>query len=453
MSIYKDCDIRGIYGREFDDDTAYDIGRAIGSRMTGKSLAVGGDVRISTPALKGQLIEGLLASGANVTDLGMVPTPAFYYAIKAGGHDGGVTVTASHNPPQYNGFKLALSDMPVSGADIEAIEDLVKRQAFVDGAGALRRGEALERYTAERIGQFSRGSGKLVVDCCNGAMSVAAPEVFGALGYEVAPLYCSYDGRFPNRSPNPAQYEHLGDLCRRVVEEQADLGIAFDGDGDRVVFVDDLGRTVPSEQSFALMIRELVKAGESVVYDLKSSSVVKNEILRQGGVPMIERSGHAFIKRRFLENRSALAGEISGHFFFRALGYDDGLYAALVMAEIIGRAKRPLSTLVDSLERTVISPDIRVFCPYDQRDGWIERMKELKGARFTTIDGVHADFGFGWVLMRKSVTEEGVTLRIEAQRPEQLLALKRRAAAVLPELLASDYFSDLRPDSGAPGRA
>jgi len=435
MSIYKECDIRGIYGEEFDETTAYAIGRAIGGMMADKTLAVGGDIRVSTPVLKASLISGLTESGANVVDICMVPTPVFYFALKEWGFDGGITVTASHNPAKYNGFKLMFGQLPVTPEIMREIQERVESGSFPAGNGTVETMDATTPYTNKILASFNRGSMKVVIDCANGAMSKLAPEVFSRLGYDVVPLYCTFDGNFPNRDPNPANYASLSALSLRVVAEGAALGIAFDGDGDRVVFADDRGNIIPSEKSFAVIINEyLGKRQAPVVYDLKSSSIVKDAVLKNGGTPLMERSGHAFIKRRFLTNHAALAGEISGHFFFSELGYDDGLYAALVMAGLIEKSGGPFSAIAGAIPSTVITPDIRIFCPYEKRDGLLQRAAELgRGYDVSYLDGVKVDFGDGWLLVRKSVTEEAVTLRIEAKDEAVMRRIKKLLYEKIPE--------------------
>lgn len=435
MSIFKDCDIRGIYELEFNETDAFLIGRAIADCNRGKVLVVGGDVRISTPVLKEKLISGLLQSGAVVWDIGMVPTPAFYYAIKKLNADGGIQVTASHNPAQYNGFKLMFGEMPIAPEDIYRIEAAVKEGDFLEKEGVLKRAVIEDAYAEDILSRTQGCHKKIVLDCCNGAMSEIAPKVMRKLGYEVVPLYCEFDGRFPNRDPNPAVYSNLTDLCEKVKECGADFGAAFDGDGDRVVFVDDLGRVVTSEQSFVLFIyKYLNREASSVVYDQKSSSIVKSAILKMGGIPRMERSGHAFIKRNFLKNHSALAGEISGHFFFRELGYDDGLYATAVMGEILNGSEKKFSDLVNEIPRTIITPDIRFFCPYDHQDAVLLKIREFgKDYEISELDGVRVQFQDGWLLVRKSVTEEGMTIRIEADNLDAMSRIKSQLLKLIPE--------------------
>ena len=446
MSIFKDCDIRGIYSagalsREPDDITAADarrIGRGLATLHPEARVCVGGDYRLSTPALKAALIDGLVTGGAQVTDLGTIPTPALYFALAMGRFDGGATVTASHNPPKYNGIKFMFGRTPVNRADINALKAVVDADRFLTGQGSLAEEDILPDYMASLEGRFQAVAPlKIVVDAGNGAMSRVAPEVLRRCGYEVVPLFCEPDGRFPNRDPNPADYAHLTAVCQKVAEVGADLGVAFDGDGDRAVFIDERGRAVMNEKSLALFIRRLLRDRPTpVVYDQKSSSAIRRATLEMGGTPVPERSGHAFIKRRFLEVGAAIAGEVSGHFFFGALGYDDALYAALTMAEIIASEGRPLSELADAIVCPPITPDLRVHCPYDRQQAWLERIEALARLRPCTVsrlDGVRLDFEDGWVLARKSVTAEQITLRAEAETEEKLRQLLEMVAGALPE--------------------
>jgi len=423
MSIFKECDIRGVYGDKLDEEKAFLIGRAIGTLLTGKELVVGGDVRISTPVLTENLIKGLLESGAHVINIGAVPTPLMYFAKSFLKTDGGVMVTASHNPPEYNGFKIILGELPVTPEDLKAIEQRMEQRDFTTGKGSLRDVSIERDYENFVLPLIQPGKKlKVVIDACNGSMSELAPQLFFRAGYEVVELFCSFDGRFPNRNPNPAVYSHLGALQEKVRTEGADMGIAFDGDGDRVVFVDNRGRFCESERSFVILLGEyLGKETSSVVYDGKSSSVVKNCIEKAGSRGIMERSGHAFIKRRFLENDSVLAGEISGHFFFRELGFDDGLFAALKMAQIVSRSDETMAQRIDGIEKTVITPDLRINMDDDSIRRIMEYLNVFEGKYpVSRLDGIRIEFDSGWVLVRKSVTEPCITLRLESESEESL---------------------------------
>ena len=437
MSIYKDCDIRGIFNEDIDSETAYHIGRSIGTIMQGKTLVVGGDVRTSTFILKGKLISGLIESGAQIIDIGIVPTPVFYFAkgyLKA---DGGVTVTASHNPAKYNGFKIILGDMPIGIKDIQRIEKIVNERDYKGGIGSYRSlevNDAYMKYMKELIGVYHPL--KVVIDAGNGAASILAPHLFKDLGYTVIPLFCEYDGSFPNREPNPAVNSNLVKLQSKVEEEGADLGIGFDGDGDRVVFVDDKGRIAASEESFTIFIQEYLKDKPSpVVYDIKSSSILVKEIEKYHGNPIMERSGHAFIKKTFLENNAILAGEISGHFFFRELGHDDGIYAALKMAEILTKSNKKLSWYIDRIEKTIMTPDLRIPYPKELQLELLNKMESLSSQyEISKLDGIRVQFPNGWALMRQSVTEPCITIRFEADSEANMNHIIGKFLRTVPDL-------------------
>ena len=438
MSIFKDCDIRGIYPSEIDGASAYTIGRALATLHPGAAMCVGGDVRVSTPELKDSFIKGLTESGAHIIDIGTIPTPVLYFALSRIPCGGGATVTASHNPPKYNGIKFMFGDVPVTRRDIDAVKALCDSGDFAAATGCVETLDILPDYMAFLRDRFTAKKPlKVVVDAGNGAMSRVAPKAFKQSGYEVVELFCEPDGTFPNRDPNPAEYHHLGAVCAKVVACGADFGVAFDGDGDRAVFIDETGAAVQNEKSLALFIKYLLKGKPTpVVYDQKSSSAVKTATLEMGGTPMPERSGHAFIKKRFLEVGAAVAGEVSGHFFFGELGYDDGLFAALMMADIIAESGQTLSVLTGGIVIPPITPDLRVFCPYAEQQAWLDRIEALgraQGWDISHLDGVRMEFDGGWVLARKSVTAEQITLRAEARSKEMLADILATVSSVLPK--------------------
>lgn len=438
MSIYKDCDIRGIYSKEITEDDAYKIGRALATMNPGAILSVGGDVRTSTPSLKAALIQGLVESGACVRDLGTIPTPALYYALAHSDSIGGATVTASHNPPQYNGIKFMIGHTPVNRQIVDELKAVVDAGAFTTSTGSIIPYPIMPEYLAFLKNRFAAQKPMhVVIDAGNGAMSDYAPKAFRQSGYQVTELFCTPDGRFPNRDPNPADYHHLTSLKAEVVRVHADFGVAFDGDGDRAVFVDETGHVVINEQSLVLFIRHLLKDHPTpVVYDQKSSSIISKAVRAMGGEPVPERSGHAFIKRHFLDVHAAVAGEVSGHFFFGELGYDDGLFAALTMADIIAASGMTLSQLTRDIICPPITPDIRIHCPYAQQTEWLNHIQSLSERHPCTLshlDGIRLEFEDGWILARKSVTAEQITLRCEADTPQRLNTLLQWVSSVLPE--------------------
>lgn len=443
MSIFKDCDIRGVYGSELNEETARLLGRAIGTRLAGRDCVVGGDLRPSTPSLKAALIEGLLASGAEVIDLGILPTPAFYFGKKRLGAYGGVMVTASHNPPPYNGFKLIFGDLPVIPEDLQAIAQGMNSGKFALGQGDYRQAEIMSDYIAFLCAAFPGLKPQhIVVDAGNGSLSDVAPQVLRQVGQKVEELYCVPDGTFPNRDPNPAIPSHLGDVRRRVLEVGVDLGVAYDGDGDRVIFIDERGRVQPADRTLVLFIRYLLRQhpGASVVYDLKSSSIVAEETLAAGGRPLMERSGHAFIKRRLLTEGAILAGEISGHYFFGELGGDDALYATLFLLKVLGDLDMSFAEAMDTVPIYPITPDLRIPCPTEHARRILEELQAaFSDHPLDTLDGVRIQFPHGWALARISVTEPLITLRFEAHSAEELAriqSLVRQRSPLLDQLMA-----------------
>lgn len=458
MSVFKACDVRGVYPGELDSVLAGDLGRAVGTALSGGRVVVGGDVRTSTPELKAALIAGLVEAGCRVVDLGIVPTPAFYFARRRLGVAGGVMVTASHNPARYNGFKLTLTDWPISEEELGKLAEQVAAKEFVRRpGGGVTRLEMLPEYVAyvkESLAAV-RGAGgtasvaatidprpplRLVLDCGNGCYCRTAPGVFAELGYDVRPLFCDEDGTFPHREPNPALAKNLVALSAAVREQGAALGVAFDGDGDRVAFVDEHGAVAPCDQVIALLARHLLErsGGGKVVYDIKCSSLVPDTVRTNGGTPLMERSGHAFIKTTLLREGALFAGEISGHFFFAALGGDDGLFAALLVADLIRTSGGSLAGLLSGLPRYLTTPDLRIPYPDHDQVELLSHLAQSLTARgdcaVSLLDGVRAEFREGWGLIRVSVTEPLLTLRFEGRDREGLESVKERFLVASPKV-------------------
>jgi phosphomannomutase/phosphoglucomutase len=440
MSIFKACDIRGRYGRDLTPQIAERLGRAVGTELGGRSVVVGGDLRPSTLPLKQALIGGLMGAGCRVVDTGILPTPAFYFAKDLLETEGGVMVTGSHNPPGDNGFKIVLGQWPITEEELATLRRRMELEDFVHGGGKCERVDVVESYKSFIAGKFPVGGDlKVVVDAGNGCYSRIAPEVLGKLGYRVVELFCEPDGTFPGRHSNPAIAANLHTLCETVVTTGADLGMAFDGDGDRVVFVDQLGRIVASDYSIVLFARYLLRreAGE-VVYDLKCSSVVPEQVRQAGGTPLIEKSGHAFIKMTLLRRKALLGGEISGHFFFGDIGRDDGLYAALVMLQLLAEAGRDLAALADTVPHYPNTPDIRLPCSIVEAQTIVQEL----GATFAAevgvdvdpLDGVRIVWPDGWALIRPSVTEALISLRFEAHSQQRLAQIQEAVITRSPGL-------------------
>ncbi len=437
MTIFKPCDIRGAYPEELDEQTVYAIGRSLGTELQHGTCILAGDCRLSTPSLKQALAEGLLVSGANVIDIGIVPTPVAYWARRQLGARGAAIVTASHNPPHYNGVKLTLGDLPVTPEDMERIRRRTESAEFATGSGHRQHGDVRADYLRWLSASFPQAADGLtvLVDAGNGMASDWAPAALRAAGAEVHELYCRVDGSFPNRSPNPSRRAALGRAAEVAVDLEVDMATCFDGDADRVVFLDENGSFVAAEEILILLARAaLARAPGSVVYDLKCTRVVPQEIERAGGRPVMERSGHAFIKRRLILEDALMAGEASGHFFFRAIAGDDGLYAALRVAELVRRSGHSLGELRSTIPPYYVSEDIRLQRPEGDAPAVVAHLARVF-AEYPQdrTDGIRVDFPEGWALCRPSVTEPALTVRVEGDSPESLDTIRRRILNAIPE--------------------
>ena len=445
-SVFKACDIRGIAGSDLSDSMIRRISLALGVKLTGKTVVVGGDVRLSTPALQRLMLDGLVESGCFVYDLGTVATPVFYYAVKKLQAAGGVMITASHNPAQYNGCKIVLGAQPVTEADIAEIGGLVAANARTSGAGWVKYAPLLAEYLAATAAQCQPGRGMhVVVDAGNGAAALTAPKLFRQLGYQVTELFCQADGSFPNRPPNPALAENLVALAAKVRACGAALGVAFDGDGDRAGFVDETGQVISNDDIIVLLARHYLAAGPgTVVYDAKCSMAAAEEIKKAGGRAVMARAGHTFSKAAFLQEKALLAGEISGHFFFRELGYDDGLFAGLKICELVA-AKGSLAAQAATIARYVLTPDLRVPYQGQDKDSLLDRLAaDLAKYQPSRLDGVRLEFADGWGMIRASVTEPLFTLRFEAKSMARLEEISALLLAKLPAAVREETAAQLQ---------
>lgn len=445
MGIFKACDIRGIADTELTDAVVRRLARAIGYQLQGKRVVLGGDVRLSTPRLKAIFAHTLAASGCTVLEIGTVATPVFYYALKHLGAADGVMVTASHNPAPYNGFKLILDGQPVTEAAIARMQSLYAVKACVNAPGRREEISVAADYLKAMAAKAPRGKLKIVLDAGNGAASWFAPRLYRALGYEVVELFCEPDGRFLNRSPNPAIAQNLTALCQRVIEAKADLGIAFDGDGDRAAFVDETGRAVENDAILVLLARYfLAREKGAVVYDAKCSMTVAEQIALAGGRPLMARAGHTFIREMFQRENAVFAGEISGHFFFRALGYDDGMFAGAQVAALL-KGGAALSFLAGQVPVYAATPEYRIAYVPDDKEKLLDSIAgQLKGYSINRIDGVRVEFPDGWGMIRASVTEPLLTLRFEAKTAVRLQEIQALLLSVLPETVRRDVETEIQ---------
>ena len=441
-SPWKACDLRGIYPHEVSADLLQRIGASVASGLpVGARVLVAGDFRASTPPLKRALIDGVRASGSHVLDAGQIPTSIAYFAHRHWSTDAVLIVTASHNPPGYNGLKLMQGELPPAPEDFDRLRRRVEAGDFRRERGKVEKIDPIPAYKAwvtERWKHLRDSAGMVVVlDAGNGAWSELAPPIFEGLGFQVHRLFCAIDGSFPNRSPDCARPASLAALKNEVIRTGAHLGMAWDGDGDRVAFVDGSGSWASPDEVSALMIRELVpqEPRAVVVYDIKLADIVRQSALECGGRPIVERSGYTFIKRAMIEQQALFGCEVSGHYFFRELhGGDDGLFAALLMADLLRRRGRPLADLRRTLPPFYVTPDLRI--PWGLLD-YAEAVKRLRtvfpNARESTLDGIRWETPEGYVLARESVTEPVVTVRLEGRREDSLQRLIDLCLKTFPE--------------------
>jgi len=421
--IFRAYDVRGIYPKELNEETALKIGKAFGTYNPGK-VVVGMDTRISGPALKQALIQGLLSSGAQVTDIGVVTTPMMIFTTVHFGLDGGVMVTASHNPKEYNGFKFNNKrGIPISyESGIGEIQRIYEGGHFSKGEGKLSTQDIVKEYADFLLGKIrSRPSKdfKVVVDAGNGSAGLIYPRVLRELGVSVYELNCEPDGSFPNRDPDPTKKGNLRQLQQKVVEVRAELGLAYDGDGDRLVVVDEKGAVVESKRIFALLIDATLNQTPhaKIVYDILTSNAIEERIREKGGIPLPSRVGHTYIAQRLVDEGAALAGELSGHYYFaETFGADDALFASLKLIEHLSATDRRLSGYGEDLP-AYFSEDMRVPIRESEKLPYIDRLKRRfreEGYRIDCMDGVKVTFDDGWLVLRPSNTEPKISIAYEA---------------------------------------
>jgi len=446
MSIFREYDIRGIVGEDLTEEIAVGIGRAFGTQMRragAKRIALGYDIRLSAPEMREALLSGLLPCGIDVVDIGKCPTPVLYFSLFHLKVDGGAMITASHNPGQYNGFKLCKGKHTLYGEDIQSIKGMIDRKDFELGEkpGQLTfEADFLSAYLDYFAKQFSDFENKkVVIDCGNGAAALIAETLFKRLGCSIIPLFCDPDGTFPNHHPDPTVAENLADLIAAVKENKADLGIAFDGDGDRLGAVDEHGAILWGDRLTLFFAQEILKQhpGATIISEVKASQIFYDEVARLGGHPIMWKTGHSLIKSKMKESGALLAGEMSGHIFFadRYFGYDDALYAACRLIEIVVKGNKPLSAYFSDLPKSFTTPEIRVDCADDKKFDVVEKCRAYFSERYKIIDidGVRILFEDGWGLIRASNTQPALVLRFEASTPE-ILALHQ---SLVNEVLAT----------------
>jgi phosphomannomutase / phosphoglucomutase len=454
-SIFRAYDIRGVVQDTLTHDAVYSIGLAIGSEALARgqqTVIIARDGRLSGPELSEALRDGLLASGRDVIDIGAVPTPVLYFATYTLGAHSGVMLTGSHNPPEYNGLKIVLNGETLAEDAIQSLYQRILNNNFTQGQGRYEKRDISADYITRAISDIHLSRPlKIVVDSGNGIAGAIVPDLFRALGCEVIELFCEVDGNFPNHHPDPSQPENLQDLIHSVLAHQADIGLAFDGDGDRLGVVTNNGDVIWPDRQMMLYAADILKRhpGAMILYDVKCTRHLGAYIAKHGGEPVMWKTGHSLIKAKMRETGALLAGEMSGHIFFkeRWFGFDDGIYTAVRLLEILSADPRSTSEIFQALPDSVNTPELKLPMADDRKANFISQLQtegHFPEANVNTIDGVRVDFSDGWGLIRQSNTTPCLVLRFEADTSEGLKeGLKRIQTLFRTQLLALDQELEL----------
>ena len=432
--IFREYDIRGIAGKQITEDDVILIGKGIGTFLVQHEcfrLTVGRDCRLTSDRFSEMLIEGLMSTGCHVIDIGVCPTPVLYFSIQHLNQEGGVMLTASHNPPEYNGFKICKHTDSVHGEQIQQIHQIIEQKKFVKGEGSRNEADVVTPYTRFMVENINiKKPLNVGIDAGNGTAGVIAVPVLKALGCKVTDIYCDMDGRFPNHEADPTVAKNMADLIRMVKDQNLDIGIGYDGDGDRIGVVDERGNLVYGDQLMIIFAREILsrKPGATFISEVKCSKTMYDDITRHGGNPIMWKTGHSLIKEKMKIERAELAGEMSGHMFFadRYFGFDDAIYATCRLLEILADTGKPLSELLADVPKTFTTPEIRVDCPDAAKFSVVEKLTEKFRKEYDVIDidGARIVFSDGWGLVRASNTQPALVLRFEALSRERLAEIR-----------------------------
>jgi phosphomannomutase/phosphoglucomutase len=437
QNIFREYDIRGVTGKDLTPDVARLVARGYAAFLADAGvkgeIAVGRDNRPSGNALYRELVAGLRESGLDVVDIGIVPTPLAYWAQHNLGVAGGIQITGSHNPPEFNGFKLGIGNRSIYGKDIQRIYQIALAGKFPSGAGKLREEAIIDRYVedvGERIGKISKDI-NCVVDCGNGAGALVAKQLFDRIGLSPAILFGESDGTFPNHHPDPTVPANLRDLLESVEQRKAELGIAFDGDADRIGVVDEDGSIIWGDQLLIIYARDVLERtgkGQPIIFDVKCSQALPEEVEKAGGKPLMWKTGHSLIEEKMHETHAPIAGEMSGHMFFAEgwYGFDDAMYGAARLLRIVADSGKSVKQMMADVPKFISTPEIRVDCPDDVKFGIVSKATEHFSATHEVIDvdGVRVLFGDGWGLIRASNTQPVLVMRFEARTEEDLSAIR-----------------------------
>lgn len=431
--IFREYDIRGRVDIDLSPATAELLGRAIGTalvRSGGRRFVVARDNRLSSPAYHDGMTKGLVAAGVEVLDIGMVPTPLMYYALHHLEPDGGVIVTGSHNPPDFNGFKIAIGKSTIWGEKIQEIRRLIEEEDFETGAGSVSDHDIITPYREMILSKISLERPlRIAVDAGSGAGGPIAPSIFRELGCEVTELYCQPDGTYPGHFPDPTIPANLEELKEAVLAEGLDFGVAYDGDADRIGVIDNGGGILWGDQLMMLYSREILRRGPaSIIFEVKCSQNLDRDIAARGGRPIMWKTGHSLIKKKMKEEGAALGGEMSGHIFFadEFFGFDDAIYASARLMRIVAASETPLSAMLADVPPTFATPEIRIECPDGKKFDVVREVTDKFRASYDVIDvdGVRVSYPDGWALLRASNTQPVLVVRFEAGSEERLAEIK-----------------------------
>ena len=444
--IFRQYDIRGVVDTDLTQETVETLGKAIGTyirRHDRRKVAVGRDCRLSSPDFSEALSQGLLSTGCDAVELGTIPTPLLYFSIFYKKMEAGVMITGSHNPPEYNGFKVMVGEETLYGPSIQDILHIIQTETFIqDKPGSKKSydiGPEYEEYVINNI-NLSRPL-KVVVDAGNGTGGVVAVPIFKRLGCDVIPLFCEMDGTFPNHHPDPTLPEALRSLIAKVKESQADVGLAFDGDADRIGVIDERGNIIWGDQLMIVFSRNILPShpGAAVISEVKASKLLYDEIERLGGRAIMWKTGHSLIKKKIKEENALLAGEMSGHIFFadRYFGFDDAIYSSARLLEILSCSDKSLSDMLGDLPRTFSTPEIRIYASDAVKFKIVDAVKSELAQKhpIVDIDGVRAQFPKGWGLVRASNTQEVLVLRFEADTEKDLKAIRHEVEKTVERVI------------------
>ena len=433
--IFREYDIRGIVKDDFTDDVVINLGKGFGTwikRHNAKNLAISGDIRFTTPKLKKLFSKGVLLTGINVVDIGILPTPLNYFSMYKRNVDAAVQITGSHNPPEFNGFKLSYKKQAFFGSQIQEIKKIILNNDFEKGNGFFSEDDKiLSEYSDEIVGKINiKRPLKVVLDSGNACGGLVAPEIFKKIGCEITELFSEVDGNFPNHHPDPTVEKNMRFLIEKMKTGKYDLGIAYDGDADRVGVVDDKGRIIRADQLITIFLPEIIKGNnEPIIFDVKCSQVLENRINELGGKAVMWKTGHSILKQKMRETNSPFGGEMSGHIFFADdyYGYDDAIYVSARLAQMLSKSDKKMSEYLDELPKFYSTPEIRMMAVSDEEKFKIANSAFdyfSKNYNCITIDGVRIKFADGWGLVRASNTQPVIVLRFEANSPEKLEEIK-----------------------------